>query len=46
MEYKINEELLNATIQYLGTRPYAEVYKLITALQGLEKVVVVDEKQK
>lgn len=46
MEYKINEELLNATIQYLGTRPYAEIYKLIAELQKLEKLVVVDEKQK
>lgn len=46
MEYKIKEELLNALLQYLATRPYAEVHEAIKALQGLEKVVVVDEKQK
>ena len=30
---KLSEQLLNALIAYLGTRPYQEVYQLIEALQ-------------
>jgi len=35
--YKIDEKLLNTVIQYLGTRPFAEVYQLIAELQKLDK---------
>ena len=30
---QISEQLLNALIGYLGTRPYQEVYQLVEALQ-------------
>jgi hypothetical protein len=30
---KLSDQLLNALIAYLGTRPYQEVYQLIDALQ-------------
>lgn len=30
----ISEQLLNALIGYLGTRPYQEVFQLVTALQN------------
>jgi hypothetical protein len=30
---KISDQLLNALIGYLGSRPYQEVYQLIDALQ-------------
>jgi hypothetical protein len=30
---KFSDQLLNALIAYLGTRPYQEVYQLIEALQ-------------
>jgi hypothetical protein len=30
---KLSDQLLNALIAYLGTRPYQEVYQLIEALQ-------------
>lgn len=36
--YKIDEKLLNALLQYLATRPYAEVHEAIRALQNLEKI--------
>jgi hypothetical protein len=29
----LSDQLLNALIAYLGTRPYQEVYQLIEALQ-------------
>jgi len=38
MKYIITEEELNNLIQYLSTRPYAEVAEGITALQSLEKL--------
>lgn len=38
MEYKIDEKLLNGILQYLATRPYAEVHQAISALQGLEQI--------
>lgn len=40
--YKINEQLVKALLNYLGTRPYAEVHEAIRALQSLE---VVDDKK-
>jgi len=30
---KLSDQLLNALIGYLGSRPYQEVYQLIDALQ-------------
>lgn len=30
--------LLQATINYLATRPYAEVYQMLPALQALPKI--------
>ena len=32
--YEISEELLNATLQYIGSKPYQEVSALINALYG------------
>ena len=34
---KISEQLLNAIIGYLGTRPYQEVFQLVDALQNEAK---------
>lgn len=36
--YKIPEALLQALLQYLAQRPYAEVAQAIAELQKLEKV--------
>jgi hypothetical protein len=33
----ITEQLLNAIIGYLGTRPYQEVFQLVEALQAEAK---------
>lgn len=38
MNFKINEELANAVLQYLANRPYAEVVGLVQGLQNLEKL--------
>lgn len=38
MNYKISKELHEAILQYLASRPYAEVFRAITALQGLEPI--------
>ena len=38
MEYKIKENLLNATLQYLAQRPFSEVHTLIVALQTCQKI--------
>lgn len=32
--FQISEQLLNAIIGYLGTRPYQEVFQMVTALQN------------
>lgn len=40
MKYQISEELVKALVQYLSTKPYAEVYQAIQELQRLEKVKV------
>lgn len=34
---QISEQLLNALIGYLGTRPYQEVYQLVEAMQNEAK---------
>ena len=36
--YKIDKKLLIALLQYLATRPYAEVHEAIRAIQGVEKI--------
>jgi hypothetical protein len=41
---QISEQLLNALIGYLGTRPYQEVFQLIEALQAEAKDQPVAEK--
>jgi hypothetical protein len=38
MNYVISQELLNGLIQYLATRPYAEVAQAIDALRQLQPV--------
>lgn len=38
MEYKISEKTANEILQYLGTRPYAEVYTLIAALRNIQPI--------
>ncbi len=37
-EYKITEEVLNATLNYLAQRPFVEVFKLVEALQKSEEL--------
>ena len=32
-EIKLSTQLVNGILQYLGTRPYAEVFQLIEAIQ-------------
>ena len=32
-EIKFSTNLVNAILQYLGTKPYAEVYQLVEAIQ-------------
>lgn len=34
---QISEQLLNAIIGYLGTRPYQEVFQLVEAMQAEAK---------
>lgn len=37
-DYKINVQLLNALLNYLATKPFAEVHQVIGELQKLEVV--------
>ena len=32
-EIKLSTNLVNAILQYLGTRPYADVFQLVDAIQ-------------
>lgn len=32
-EIKLSTPLVNAVLQYLGTKPYAEVFQLVEAIQ-------------
>ncbi len=43
--YRLPEELGQSVIQYLASRPYAEVYKLIAQLQALEEIEPIPEKE-
>ena len=40
---EITNELANAILQYLATRPYAEVFQLIQGIQAAAKPLVVDK---
>lgn len=37
-QFKVNENLIQVTLQYLATRPYAEVFQLISELQKVEEI--------
>lgn len=39
-QFSIGEELAQAILSYLATRPYQEVFRLIAALQQLKPVVI------
>ncbi len=41
--YQLSEESINAVLQYLGTRPYQEVYGLIPLMQAAQKMEEVNE---
>ena len=43
MEFKIKEETLQNILNYLATRPYSEVTKLINEIQTVEKIEEVKE---
>lgn len=43
--FQIDEKLANAILNYLATRPYAEVYQLINAIGQLKKVEEKEEKK-
>jgi hypothetical protein len=41
-QFKISEEIVSGLLQYLATKPYADVYQGIQALQQLEEIVQED----
>lgn len=38
MKYSIDEQLLQAIINYLASKPYGEVYQLIDAIQQAKPI--------
>jgi hypothetical protein len=42
----LSTNLVNAVLQYLGTRPYAEVFQLVEAIQKEAKEQVIAEEDK
>ena len=36
--FKLNEELANKLLNYLASKPFAEVWQLINELQKVEKI--------
>ena len=36
--YKISPEVVQALLNYLATKPFAEVHQAIAAIQSLEKI--------
>ena len=44
-ELKISTNLVNAIFQYLGSRPYAEVFQLVEAIQKEAKEQVEPPKE-
>jgi len=37
-QFKISQEVLEKVLNYMASKPYLEVFQLITALQALEPV--------
>jgi hypothetical protein len=37
-EFKVKEDVLKAVLQYLSTRPYSEVVRIMEALQLSERI--------
>lgn len=44
-EYKIQEDVLNAVLNYLAQRPFVEVFKLVEALQKTEELPLKEAKK-
>lgn len=44
-KFEISEQLANAILQYLASRPYAEVYQLVAALQKIEEIPAKEEQE-
>ncbi len=44
--YSLDENSINAVLQYLASRPYSEVYQLVTLLQSATKLEEVKEEKK
>lgn len=38
-KYEVSEELLNAVLNYMGTKPYSEVFQLVKAIQEQAKPI-------
>jgi len=46
MKSEISEELAQAILNYLSTKPFAEVVKLVQGLQSLQEIKEVKEVEK